>query len=338
MAALSIDGFDQYGSQENFNKSSWYGNLELEDIPSKTGTHSVRVPLGANYKLIDTSSKTFIIGCHVWVTAFGNNNIFPIVIYGDSSFNTQCHIWIDSTSGGTVRVRRGTTTLASSSGSQLSTNTWVHFEVKLFINNSGTYEVKRNGTTIISGSGDTQNLGSDSIFAIGMTVGSNGDLNLDNHYILDDTGSFNNNLLTSVSVTEKHVVVLSPSVVGGTNDFSAVNATTQLSAVHSPIFIETLPAARETSTTGVQYVRYEIPNDITAIDVVQPFYAMRKTDYSTASLRFKADDGTTVFNGVTHHPPVDVTFLQDLLNADPSGNAWTIANLEATDFGVERLS
>lgn len=218
MALIFMDGFDKYRQIA----SALFGgdwNTSWGDPPSGNGTTSFgegayqgdsfkcRQDSGL-YKSLPGTYKTIIWGIRFYIpgpalNAFG-------VIVGDGTTN---QVTVRTNSSGFIEVRRGSeggprfglqaSTLLDTSTASISINTWHYLEAKITIDNTaGAYDVYLDGSLIISNTGqNTQVTGNAYVTSFVFTsVDFQSNIFVDDLYIFDDSGDFNNDVVGDVVV------------------------------------------------------------------------------------------------------------------------------------------
>jgi len=147
-----------------------------------------------------TPAATIILGCALKV----DNITYPSDILRFYDGESTYHVGLQVVTNGIIRLNRAGTTLPGESlPYTLAAGQWYYMEVKVTIGDSdGAYEVRINGTTVASASGiDTRNSGTGLIDRVQFR-GWTGALasvytNFDDVYILDTSGTDNNDFLGS---------------------------------------------------------------------------------------------------------------------------------------------
>lgn len=323
------------------------------------GTYATRAYQDANS--IGTQTARVSPGVRSWTLSSGGNLLTPSLgvqntwvigfgLYVDSTSGTEIRVFSGGTeqcrietenSGGLPRfnLRRGATSIATSSTFAL--NQWHYFELKVTVRTGtdGVYELRRNEVDIMSGSSvNLANAGSDGADVFGIDCNT-GNLRLDDLYILDSTGSTNNDFkgdsvcIHILPTSEGHQIDFAPST-GADNSATVDDPSTAASSAdwnssdtnaHEDYYgFENLPptgigtihgirlsASWAMETTGSRVARYR---------------------YYNGSVEFTAGSNVTAANTSLVELPQVVE-----LNPDTGVN-WTKADIDAAEFGVEVVS
>lgn len=148
-------------------------------------------------------SSTVVTGHAFRVNSLGNDAL-AIVAYFEAASN---HVGWNVTATGAIQVvRNNTTVLGTSSAGVIAVDTWYYVEFKASISDSvGTYEVRVNGVSVLSGSSaDTRTSGANGrIEGIQISGVTSKQYRFDDLYILDTTGSVNNDFLGDLRVSAR---------------------------------------------------------------------------------------------------------------------------------------
>jgi hypothetical protein len=196
MACRFIDGFD---------------HVAVADVVTKWGDGSAPNAIvagrwaGSAIQSTDTrggpqrtfdNQATWVVGLATKISALGNAN--RLISFLDSG-TLQFEVRFDAT--GHLLATRNGTTIATSTAT-LTSGVWAYVEIKVTINGTtGSYELRVDGVTWLSGSGISTRGGTSNNSAnqVGLWGGSSRNV-VDNHliddcYILDGSGSVNNDFL-----------------------------------------------------------------------------------------------------------------------------------------------
>jgi hypothetical protein len=211
MALLFMDGFDHYDDNEIGYKwdhsaadfSTDYYKI-ISTNPRRVGSNSlwVRGFVGADYiiKNINFGDSRCILGVAFRLDGVVYSRYF-IVLYNE----TGAQFTIKIESDGSISMYRGNyngTLLGTSSPGLLSSLVWYYIEINVLVNNStGSYEIRLNGANILSDSGvDTQDEATDTITRLFLGPLYNEDIQFDDLYVCDGTGSSHNDFLGDCKV------------------------------------------------------------------------------------------------------------------------------------------
>lgn len=328
MALLFMDGF---GGEDILLK--WDPNSQ----GMNTASASPRVPgcFYANtnsstiYKTITASTKV-IAG--LGYSPSGNGYI---AFMGDGGTVYHISVVRDNTTG-RLQIRRGDTngTLLVTGTQSLAAGMWNYVEVSVTISDTvGEVHVRLNGnpTDEVSFVGDTKNGGTASMIDK-ITINPNGG-RLADVYILNDTGSVNNNFLGDVVVR-----TLSPSGNGNSSQLvgSDGNSTDNYLLVDEHPYSASDYAGSATVGQKDTYAMADLPAGVTTVYGVQISSIMRKSDASLAQSRLLLRSGGTDYAGITRTLTTSSIGYYELYPQDPATSAaWTPAGVNSIESGME---
>jgi len=201
MACLFIDGFDAYSVDADINRkwsSSYNLSTDWDLVAGRYGGSAIQLDNATAWMQRDVANAvTLIIGFDYQPSSILGDSILEI---SDAS-TIQLSLYQEA--DGTLSVKRGTTTILGTSSLALVDATYYHIELKVTIDNTtGAFELRVDGGSETSGtSQDTQesaNAYANEIRVTGPATGSAFDI--DNFYLLDDTGAECNDFLGVVQV------------------------------------------------------------------------------------------------------------------------------------------
>jgi hypothetical protein len=218
MACCWVEGFEAHRISGHFARK--YASM-TGYASTMSGTGRVHGTAGTFVSpTISAFDNTFIIGFGMNLSAHtAGVNTATLGFYAERSGAEQCHLEFESTNGVGIRVQlyRGATLIASSA--YMSFNTWYYFEAKLTVRDGtdGAYEFKINGAADTSGS--SVNLGATAADGWSeFAIRSNSNITtllIDDIYVLDSTGSSNNDFLG-----DRIVEMVSVTANGATNQWT----------------------------------------------------------------------------------------------------------------------
>ena len=330
MAIVFIDGFDHYGATSHISRKwNTVSGSGISLITGrfgtgnalKTGTNSSTLALGL------TSGATFYVG-----VAYQNISGDPATILSFKDGTTvQCGLAI--TSGGFLYAYRSSTaTVLGYASTSIKMMQWNYIEIKVTISDAaGAFEVRLNGNTspiINLSSVDTKATANASANSFELAQGSNVDVAYDDIYVSDSAflGDVRvQTLLPNANGTYSQLTRTG----GGSNNYEAVDDTTPDDDI--TYVSETSGAAKKDA--------YNYPatsGTIATVHTVQTNILARKTDAGAVQIRPFIKSGVTESTGTSVTPSTSFTYLLERFVNDPNtGSAWTQANLNAAEFGVE---
>lgn len=267
--------------------------------------------------------------------------------YFEKGNDEQCHLEIVSNSGSfELRLMRGGTQLAITTEA-FAHAVWHYFELEVTIHPStGAYELRHNETPVISGSGvntaDDASSQAD-VFAFRFTSNTTPFLLFDDLYLVDTTGSTNNDFLGD-SVVEGCLPNGAGASTQWTNDAGSGSNWENVDDSATAAPVDTGVGGRNSSDTNGQIDLYAF-QDLTQIDgnihFVQVGVQLAMAATGSRQVRTKyRDPDTTVANGTTH--TVDNTAYDEfteIMDVNPaSAAAWDVDDINNGQFGVEVVS
>lgn len=246
--------------------------------------------------------------------------------------------------GGTfeIRIMRGATQIAITSQT-FSENVWHYFEFKVTLTNTGSYELRHNEQNVLSDAGpvDLQELGSAGADGHSWFHSPSGNtFKMDDIYILDDTGSVNDDFLGDTVLFElkpngDESVQWSPEPAAPATNFDKVDEAGDVTSDSDWV---------ESNTNGhTDY--YEFANapatGIGTIHAVKVSYNGRLATAGSATLRskFKNSGGSTANGDDVVFAGTSFVELPVIFDQEPVATAtWTASALNGGRFGLEKLS
>ena len=338
MGLLWIDGFEGYGSSVGGAPAPT--GIIGRRYPTISGESGMDIETGryGDYclEIIDylaylqtphlTTDATLVWGAAVKMTGFA---VTPRQLV-DFFALTQLGMNLRTQSDGTLTMYLNTTPLATSLA-QLATGIWQYLEVKIVTHDSaGSYEVRLNGVDILSDSGlDTQADGTAYHTGVRLRTGFGITTQWDDMYILDGTGSANNDFLGN-----RQVCPLRPDGDGSTNDWTPLSGNNSENVDEVQLDEDT--SYNETNTLNdVDYYDYAAASGLTTIDGVQITSEVKVTAGSMDFVTLIKSDAAEVESNPETITSTSYITKTHLIEEDPNTNtAWTQTGLNAAEFGV----
>lgn len=333
MALLFMDGFggQDYAFKWDLSSSSYTTSSASPRTPG--GYRGAFANGGTLFKTIPTSSKV-ITGAGFTVA----NNIFWISFYGDAGA-TQ-HITITrNTSTGFIEIRRGSSggVLLATGTTPIFINQWNYIEVSCTVSDTvGEVHVRLNGlpTDEVSYVGDTKNAGTaTNIDRVSYYAGSGPAGSAADVYILNDSGTANNNFLGDVVVR-----TLSPAGNGAYSQLTGSDG----NQIDNYLLVDEHPYSgvdyAGSSVAGAKdtYAIADLPAGVTSVYGLQVNGMMAKSDASLGQARYVLRSGGTDYPGVTRALTTTFTGYYELHETDPStGLSWTPSGVNSVEPGME---
>lgn len=344
MALLKFDGFDGAAPAE---LASLYGFV-VGGSPTAAagrfaGSLNAQSMQWAGGVTGDYLEVPFGSAKDVWVIGFAfqcaNNTVQQRVLTARNGA-TECFN-IVKTTGGLLTIRQGTSTTTLATGTQVLTGgQWYYVEVKFNYPGSGnpTATVKVNGTTDVTYTGS---LGAQTACTLARIGGSFSSvvapptLKVDDLYLLDNTGSQNNDFLGDCRVE-----LVTPDTENANTGFSANTGTTPAAVDDVTQDGDTTYIFGTAAADIINFTVTDLSNTPTAIFGVSVQAVAKKTDAGTRTLRTNLTSGATKVDGsaATLTTTYAATTPQ-IIALDPDGSIpWTRASVEAAKIGVEIVS
>ena len=341
MSLVFMDGFDD-GMQRDGKYINFASALDLSSSFGRNGI-GVRHDSNANDGMESAvpSNDTYIVGTAFWWNGV-TNSAFNAFAFKEG---TTVHIAIRVRgSDGSFEIRRGTTLIETTNTGLFENQKWHYLEIKVVVHDSaGTVTINIDGTEVHSLTGaDTRNGGASGIIdriGHGTNSGTAAHMYFDDYYILNDLTSINNDFLGDCVVE-----TLNPDGNGNYSDHVGSDA----DSTDNYLLVDDAPT----------------PDDDTTY--VEAGTALDKDSYTFAAMA--ADSGATIFGVQAGHyirhtgaggtmralhrrsstdafgdaatPASSYTFEGYVWNEDPQAGpgAWTVTNVDASEFGQEIVS
>lgn len=326
MALLWIDGFDHYNS--SLLVSAMYEEGANDNITTwlyRTGRASFN--RGDGYyvvKYLPDNHPTLIAGCAFYWDTSTYGSAIGILSFADGT-TTQIELGADTS--GYIRIRRGNTTIATSTV-RIPLRQWRYLEIKAtFHPTAGSVEVRLDENTVLTFSGNTSASGNAwaNRFRIHGPQGS-----VDDVYCCDSSGPFNNDFLGDIKV-----VTILPNANGTFQDFAITGASQHYDAVD-----DVTPDGDSTylSTNTVGATETENFQDVSLTGTIRGILQLalvRKDDAGARQAALICRSGAADYEGPTENLSNTYTYLKQLRETDPAtGALWTVSGLNAAEFGV----
>lgn len=330
MALEFMDGFDHYNGGAIAGRKWDTGSNVNSFTAGRFGGNAANL-LTQAVVLTLTAQQTRVVGFAFQFTGAGANIVCQFM---DSGTN-QVELRLDA-SRHFVVTRNGT--VLTTGATVYTLNTWYYVEFKAKIDPAtGTYEVRVNGATEITGSGNTRNTANSTCNGLRFGPGAGTNI-IDDLYVLNTSGSVNSDFLG-----ECRIITTLPNADNTTTPGTNKTWTPNAGTTHSTQVDETNPNDDTdyiSSATAGQVDTFQYP-DITAtgtIAGVQVNLCDRKDDAGTRTLcaEYRSGAGTN-YDGATSISPGSAYLIhRQIWETDPATSAaWTVANINAGEFGVK---
>jgi hypothetical protein len=331
MALLFIDGFDHYGTNDFFRKWSNGQILSVSSTLGRRGGGGVIRP--ECYKNLSTNYSTLIAGLAVYLSEFLVG--LPHVIVTFSQGSTRL-VTLAATSAGEIAVWNSSgNIIGRTKPGLISLATWAYVEVKAVTGTTtGAIEVRVNGVSELVLT--NVNTSSSTFTSVGFSGISNtavmgGNSRVDDLYVIDTSGTSNNDFLGDCRVD-----AYMPTSEGPTQSWTPTPAGVHYTTVDE-IPINSADYVESATAGAVELFGYtDLVNIPLNIFGVQVNSAARKTDAGSRYINSAARIGGTDYVSANLAVSDTTTYLHSIWDKSPATSAaWTRAEINGTDFGVK---
>jgi hypothetical protein len=334
----AINGGGGSGTDIGFNTGRLGGNavqlLAGSNSSGHTNTASVTAPLPATY-------TTLICGFAFYP------NFNPVQTITDNIFQFQtaagaavCTLQLDYGTSQLVVLNAAGTVVATAAVAIVNNN-WTYLELKVVVAGaSGTVTLRQNGVVDANVNNLTANLGSTAVGRLQWvaTLNQSGAGNaplVDDIYALDTTGAAPRNDFLG----DCRVETLYPRADGANLAWTPDSGTAHFSRVNEhPPDGDTSYVADATAGDRDTYLFQPLSTVTGAVYGVQTNLYARKSDAATRQIAAVIRQAGTNHDGATS-PGLSTSYLfySQLYNQDPTGSDWTIATVNADEYGVKEV-
>jgi hypothetical protein len=330
MAILFIDGFDHYATGDILSKwTSGAATVGAFGRNSGSGLHNVGTALSKT--LTSASGATIVFGLAMKFNSISSQTIADWRDAGTLQGSVKLN------ADGTISVLTGAATVLATSTWVASSGVWYYIEAKVVIDNAtGSCIVRIDGTNIINkAASDTQS--SANATWNQFEIGS-GTADIDDLYVLDATGTLNNDFLGDSRV--ESLLPQTDAVAAGTNHGLTCSTGTD----HGALVDESTPNEDTdyvSGSTANLKDTFNFPNMASSgtVKAVQVLIRARKTDQGTKTIRPVVRSGGTDFAGTTVTPAVSYVYQAQIYETDPNTSIpWTTAGVNTAEAGMQIVS
>lgn len=356
MALLHMDGFEQFTD---------YWGMQGTGVFSSTSTQPCKWT-AANPYIDSTVYRTTQPGGVSKSMRMNGNGYFGALniptsseLYMGFNFRTSgfydgtCSMLIPTTTANLYNVTTGIQLYRNSNGSltvarispsavffttnpnTIIANTWYFIELKIVFGVTGSLELRIEGMTIGSATSvDTKGtIGGAGFTHINYYSGYNDYHYFDDIYVCDGTGATNNTFLGPSSV-----YTLFPNAAGTTTNMTPVGAASNWDCVNENNYDSNTTYVQTSAVNQIDY--YNVSNlGVSPANVygVKVGSISCKGTYGTRTMRNKIKLGASVVDGATSDPQIYLNYrkMEELLETKPGGGAWTAADVDALEVGIE---
>ena len=346
MAYLKADGFETYGDLEtNMELAQWAdinGSAALTAGAGRDGGYALQIGSGATLAVRMTFGKnttTCIIAFAIKFVASlpASSTACGFSLLDNAGTENASVTW---GSDGSILFRRGSrsgTILAQTAPDVLSVGSWLFFEIKATASQTvGAVEIRVNGVTEASATGlDSVNGSNVEYSQINFNNGASGTANyqIDDFFILDDTGPYLNDFLGDRVVLEQVC------------DADGADADWTLSAgVDSYAVIDEIPQDGDTTYAQASIVGDrmgitfpDLPAGYNAVECVELFQISKKTSAGTGSVKMIASSNSVEGDGPDEALTEAYAGYRAIFETDPDTTLpWSVARANAVTAILER--
>lgn len=347
MTMLLVDGFDHADHLDVWTQISSGG---LSTTNPRTGTRSYQPGIETFYRALqvgvdDDDGVTIGSAFYQEITNAGPDGTIFHTLREDTVIHVTAGFYAPTRS---IRIYRGQfpggfgaagTLLAESVINLWTYDTWHYLETKVKIADSGgTVEVRLNGVTVVSYTGDTKNGGTAGLInRMGIETANTGQVRrVDDCYLLNEQGSAPWNTFLG----DTRCFPLYPNGNGNYSqllgsDGNSVNNFQLVDEVGTPSSADYVgsvtPGDKDT------YTFEDLPVSVGTVRAVETRLYAAKTETGTKQMRALIRRSATDANGADH-PLAENSYAtwRDIFQLDPiAAAAWTITNVDGSEFGAE---
>jgi hypothetical protein len=357
MALRFIDGFEVRQSAfwtalayETVSGTITYGSAGRKaGIAAQSTSATLRTK-----KLVSSDQNTWIIGFAFRKAGASavSTEIAGITLNNDDGAQCRLHMVAgDSTGSFKWQLRRDTTVIATTAAS-FAPGEWHYFYLKVNVQDvlDGTYELRHfdrfnNSTTVLSGSSvNLAHQAVDGANSVSFTLAANGvdGVLIDDIIVMDGSGSVNNDFPTKPVVVQGAL----PTSDGNQTDWTTSSGSTHYVLVDDPAGATALGSDYVQSSDNGDVDLYGFQN-FTAIATgttvvgVQVTAVASMVSSGSKTLRVRVREGADEATGANFTvDAIPAEAFLTLFDQNPTGTpgAWTLADLNAAEFGVEVVS
>ena len=335
MSLVWMDGFEGYGTGATNPSVQLARRYAVGDtqyfsiVAGRTGGYAVKSVNGSYYFQTPalTTNGTMIV-------SFGYRTDYAIQSYNICFLfdgDTQ-GMGLALTAGGDIQVCRGGAVLATTTGLACVTNTWYFIEFKVVCGSAGSYELRVNGNTVLSATGVNTQAGSHAYHdRVRFMGGPYCNPCTDDFYVCDGAGSVNNDFLGN-----NKIVGVLPDANGDASQWTGSGSGDHYTEVNENPPDDDTTYVEDATSGDKELWGYAALSNLGVIRGIQISTEARVTDVQPLTLKTVAKSAGTESadaGQVVSTTPYG-TYLR-LMETDHSGNPWTMASVNGTQFGVE---
>jgi hypothetical protein len=339
MALLFVDSFDHYTTvlDKWTSKGGYYNQPTINSSYGRTaGGMLLDATDNFAVKSVSTTDRTVTAGCAVKLNAVNTGRISIISFLAPDG---TLQVGIRVIASGAIEAVNGAGTLLGTSSAVVPRGAWHYVELKSYIDTSaGTVTVKIDNTAALTLTSQNTQYSGTYNYANQLKIGGDpsvgsGTNYIDDVYFLDSSGSYCNDFLGDVTVQ-----YIAPTAVGNYSQFTPSSAVDHYTLVDENPPVTTDYVEDGTANDIDSYGCADLtPSTGTVHAVVVNMYA-EKTDTGTKQVAGMARLSTTDGVGNTIDLSTSYKNIQSIMHRDPAAAAWTIANVNSSEFGVKVIA
>ena len=238
-------------------------------------------------------------------------------------------------SAGTFTIRRGgyNGTVLTTASTSLSISTYNYIEWKFHIDNAGSTSLRINGVEVATYTGDTQNTANNNWGPVQLGPNSEdfgSGFYADDLYVLDSNGSTNNNFLGPIRIKAIYA-----DGAGNSTDFTPSAGSNFQNVDEATVDDDTTYNSETTTGDHDTYTFGAVGLTGTVLGVQVNLHA-RSAGVGGELIRPTIRIGSTDYNGTSRAVTTSYSNYRQLFQVSPAtSTAWTIAEIDGAEFGVE---
>lgn len=341
MAFIFGDSFDHYSDSQFLRK--WDDrnvNAQVNASAGRFSTAGMRSTTSAAARYIKKavpSLATYVIGHAVYFSSLPASDV-PIAAFKESG---TMHLNVTLTTGGAIVVKRAGTTVLATSTNIFSASAYNYIEYKPTIHDStGAFEIRVNGSStnwVALTGADTRNGGTsgviNEIFLMNDNVGQTGNIDIDDLYICDTSGGTNNDFLGDVRIQ-----AVFPTGAGNYTQWTPSAGSNFQNVDENPSTDDTDYNLSSTATQIDSFVFGDVTPTSGTVYAVLGNMLVRKDDGGSRSIRALARLSGTDATGTAVSVGSSYVNVQNVFETKPGGGAYTIADVNNSEWGYEIVS
>lgn len=353
MALLHLYGFDALDDEWDMAPAGWgYGQPSFVYYDTSSGAKRMTnsrgsIRLGAlitggvyiQSPLVVSATSTVVVGFGYKFEPGGDANQNSTWNFKRQGYTQISLRKVGSYETPNFDIYDGDNNLLGNTGVVAAYTKWYFFEIKVVIHASaGSVTLHRDGAEIYSLTGvQTNNTSapdnlSDSFQFIG---GSHSDVWIDDFYMLDSSGSVNNDFLGEIRID-----TIYPSGAGTHTDWTPNTGDNYAAVDEAPPDRDTTYVSGDASGEKDLYAFTDLPDQLGAdVYAVSMGGFVRKASAGLTKIRplFKLEDAIERISG-EWNLPTSWTFAQNIFEISPrTGSAWTEKEINSGEFGFEYI-